>query len=128
MSSRASTTLHGPTLVGPDTTHHGSAGRDRHPALTILWHPDVRRVGERALLHASRLELSRLEPIFEPAAGEGAPLADPYISLDTASAIIVQAGQGVEIHPGDAKVPIKLEGAPLAARARISPEAIESGV
>ena len=63
------------------------------PALTILWHPDVRRVGERALLArlgrpGGEVELSRLEPLFaapedirrpDPL-GHPAPLIDPHIS------------------------------------------------
>ena len=129
MSSRLSTTLHGPTLVGPDTTHHGTASGDRRPALTIVWHPDIRRVGERALLEPRRTPISRLEPIFAGGgAEEGTSLADPYVSYRDPSATIVQLGQGVEIHPGAARVPLKLEGAALNARAVISPEAIESGV
>jgi len=44
--------------------------RTRLPALTILYHPDFHRVGERALLTAllegRTVHLSRLEPSFAP--------------------------------------------------------------
>src|SRR3954466_14017522 len=59
--------------------------RVRHAALTILYHPDVRRGGERAILGGSRLHrpvsLSRLEPTFEPPGRSGArPLLDRCIN------------------------------------------------
>jgi two-component system nitrogen regulation response regulator GlnG len=59
--------------------------RSRYPALTILYHPDLRRVGERAilsgLLAGGQVLLSRLEPGFEtPHHGEVRPLLDRGIS------------------------------------------------
>ncbi|HEX6903089.1 MAG TPA: sigma 54-interacting transcriptional regulator [Thermoanaerobaculia bacterium] len=57
----------------------------RMPALTVLAHPDVRRVGERVLLpdlvSGRPAELSRLEPRFaQPWGGPVRPLADPHLS------------------------------------------------
>lgn len=57
----------------------------RLPALTILAHPDPRRVGERVLLpglvSAGHVVLSRLTPRFgPPGGGEARPLADPHLS------------------------------------------------
>jgi two-component system nitrogen regulation response regulator GlnG len=59
--------------------------RARYPALTILYHPDIRRVGERAvlsgLLAGRHVPLSRLEPGFEPPPQGGArPLLDRGVS------------------------------------------------
>jgi DNA-binding NtrC family response regulator len=59
--------------------------RSRYPALTILYHPDLRRVGERAilsgLLAGRHVPLSRLEPGFEtPYQGNARPLLDRGIS------------------------------------------------
>ena len=59
--------------------------RSRYPALTILYHPDLRRVGERAilsgLLTGQQVLLSRLEPSFEkPQPGDARPLLDRGIS------------------------------------------------
>ncbi len=59
--------------------------RSRYPALTILYHPDLRRVGERAILSgllAGRdVPLSRLEPSFEtPHQSNARPLLDRGIS------------------------------------------------
>jgi two-component system nitrogen regulation response regulator GlnG len=59
--------------------------RARYPALTILYHPDIQRVGERVilsgLLPGGNLPLSRLEPKFEAPYQSGArPLLDRCIS------------------------------------------------
>ena len=57
----------------------------RVPALTVLAHPDLRRVGERVLLPAlasgRTVPLSRLSPLFAQPGDEAArPLADPHLS------------------------------------------------
>jgi len=57
----------------------------RVAALTVLAHPDLRRVGERVLLPAlgsgRTVALSRLSPLFAQPGGDGArPLADPHLS------------------------------------------------
>ncbi|HEY0515182.1 MAG TPA: sigma-54 dependent transcriptional regulator [Thermoanaerobaculia bacterium] len=56
----------------------------RVPVLTILAHPDLRRVGERVLLPAlssgRMVPLSRLAPLFAQPDGEARPLADPHLS------------------------------------------------
>ena len=61
------------------------AGRVEVPALTVLFHPDVRRVGERLLLTelaASRTAvLTRTEPEFATPDGiPRGPLSDPHLS------------------------------------------------
>ncbi len=57
----------------------------RVPALTVLAHPDLRRVGERVLLpgltSGRTVPLSRLTPLFAlPGGGLERPLADPFLS------------------------------------------------
>ncbi len=63
--------------------------RERHrarlPALTILYHPDPRRVGERVLLHelatGISVALSRTRPRFSaPGESSGRPLEDVFLS------------------------------------------------
>ncbi len=74
-------------LEVPDGKFVERRGRSRMrvPALTILFHPDVRRAGERlwlsSLLSDEAVGVSRLGPAFV-ASGEdrGRPLADPYLS------------------------------------------------
>ena len=55
------------------------------PGLTILCHPDVDRIGERAVLQdlasGRQVALSRLEPLFAaPGSSVRRPLADPFLS------------------------------------------------
>ena len=59
--------------------------RSRVPALTIVYHPEVRRVGERALLdglmEGKPVQLSRLEPGFAPPGqADRRPLSDRHLS------------------------------------------------
>ena len=67
------------TLTGTGTVDF------RVPGLTILWHPDTRRIGELAplpgLTAGQEMELSRREPSFGmPRISTLRPLADPYLS------------------------------------------------
>ncbi|HEY6324375.1 MAG TPA: sigma 54-interacting transcriptional regulator [Thermoanaerobaculia bacterium] len=74
----------------PEPVVRGGASEAPVPGLTVLWHPDLARVGERALLTglASGREesISRNTPAFaatEPpleAGAEARPLADPFLS------------------------------------------------
>src|SRR5664279_6656004 len=71
------------TLTG--TTQSAiSASLPAAPALTILWHPDPRRVGAMLLLsevgRGHTHQLSRLSPVFPHYAEMHAPLDDPFLS------------------------------------------------
>jgi two-component system, NtrC family, nitrogen regulation response regulator GlnG len=74
--------------LGTDTTQEKVQDELRSltvPGLTVLGHPDLQRIGERAALlelgsDAESL-LSRGEPRFaQPGSGSGLPLADPHLS------------------------------------------------
>ncbi|HEY0781608.1 MAG TPA: sigma-54-dependent Fis family transcriptional regulator, partial [Thermoanaerobaculia bacterium] len=75
------------------------------PALTVLAHPDVRRVGERVLLPAlssgRAVPLSRLAPLFAQAGEAARPLADPHLSR-----------QPFQLRPGEAPGSIRFEAGP----------------
>jgi two-component system nitrogen regulation response regulator GlnG len=75
--------LNASTAVGAPPPPQGA--EPRVPALTVLAHPDLRRVGERVLLPAlssgRAVPLSRLSPLFAQPGEEAArPLADPHLS------------------------------------------------
>jgi two-component system nitrogen regulation response regulator GlnG len=74
-----SDSLHGETL--PPLSTDSAPGRGL-PCLTIAYHPDLSRVGERFVIEGGGdLELSRLAPIFEQVRGVLArPLADRRLS------------------------------------------------
>jgi two-component system nitrogen regulation response regulator GlnG len=120
----------------PQSASRLSFGFLLSPGLTILWHPEVGRVGEQAALpalSAGRPELlSRREPTFGPP-GEPAsrPLADPYVSR---SPIRIEPGAtpgSLRINPGEAGTPLAIFGEPIHSQGEpreISAEEIERGV
>src|SRR6185503_14045109 len=81
------------TLVPPPVARTTA---DSVLAATILYHPDVSRIGEVARLDGAELELSRTSPELTPVAG-GAPrpIADRYVSR--APVKITRAGDGIRL-------------------------------
>src|SRR5438045_62567 len=84
---------------------------NRLPALTLLYHPQLERIGERALLSdwspGTALSLSRTEPSFGPSA---APLTDPFISRNP---VRISPGDGAWVMTADASAAATAEGHPL---------------
>src|SRR5918992_4363946 len=85
------------------------------PALTVLFHPDVRRVGEWAVLHESLLGretlVSRLHPEFSaPGRIAGEPLADRYLSRQPLR-FGPAAGGGVILSIGESRTRVEVDGA-----------------
>jgi len=83
METHESTAQISPGLPLPRERRHRS--RARLPALTILYHPDLSRVGECArlpeLARGSEVLISRTEPDFAaPVQGLPLPLGNPYLS------------------------------------------------
>ncbi len=84
------------------------------PTLTILFHPQVLRVGARAYLgqivRGQEARLSRLEPDFEQP-GSQAPLNDPYLSRRPIRFLPVPGG--IEIRLDEGHTRIALNGEPV---------------
>jgi DNA-binding NtrC family response regulator len=98
-------------------------------ALTVLFHPRIERVGERALIGGlSRLdaEVSRLSPRFSRE-GEGAPLEDGYVSRKPLR-LVGEGAAGVRLDASETSMTVRVEGAPLAGVCRIEARALERGV
>ena len=91
-------TLMPPPTAGP---HAGSV-----LALTILYHPDVTRVGDRAELAGGEVEVSRTTPVFGTRA-----LEDRYVSRSPIK--LVRTSDGVRIDAG-AATRCAANGRPLA--------------
>jgi len=93
------------------------------PALTILWHPDVSRVG--AMFSFADVErgqsvaLSRNLPVFPVYADTPAPLGDPFLSRQPCLQL-TRRSDGVEVAPAGADCSIRLDGKPLHAKAVLS--------
>ncbi|HEY4595682.1 MAG TPA: sigma-54 dependent transcriptional regulator [Thermoanaerobaculia bacterium] len=106
--------------------------RVRHAALTILYHPDVRRGGERAILGGLApgrpVSLSRLEPTFEPPYRSGArPLLDRCISRSPLLVTREQSG-AVTLALRGSRTRLVVEGVPIPQERTCTPEEIERGV
>jgi len=99
------------------------------PALTILFHPQVRRVGARAYLgqtvRGQEARLSRLEPDFEQP-GSREPLNDPYLSRRPIRFLPVPGG--IEVRLDEGHMRISLNGQPVDGSRVLSPAEIREGV
>jgi hypothetical protein len=108
---------------GPDDSLTGSSGFPSIPALTIIWHPDLDRVGQIApltsLLESGVVHLSRDQPIFlPPGSTAGEPLDHRGISLQLEASISkrgISAALGATVFPR--KKPASREVVPRTRRA-----------
>ena len=100
----------------------------RTPALTILYHPDVTRVGEQARLTLEPdAVLSRAEPLFcAPGRTEREPLADPHLSRR--GFIMARAAGGVRLALGESAMTLHVDGEPLRAARDFDEGALDRGV
>jgi two-component system, NtrC family, nitrogen regulation response regulator GlnG len=102
------------------------------PGLTILGHPQVQRVGERAALldlsSGREMLLSRTEPEFSPP-GELAPrpLAVPYLSRRP-WLLRPAAGGGVTLLRGDSPMSLAANDEPVGSEASFSAAEVDRGV
>ena len=100
------------------------------PSLTVVFHPDTRRIGGCArlvdLLDGRGAAVSRLEPVFmDPGALSGEPLA--HRSVSRRKLLFEPRGDGVRLQR-EAGVGVSVSGAALAAPRDLSAEEIERGV
>ncbi len=104
----------------------------RVPALTLLWHADLERVGERAWLpeleEGRGATVSRLEPSFGPPAGRGEPrpLADPGVSRQPLH--LEPSPDGVVISSPPDLPPVEIDGERLHADRVLSHPELDRGV
>ncbi len=101
------------------------------PTLTILYHPELSRVGDRAELPCLALghpaSLSRVEPLFRSGSVDAPkPLADPALSRSPLTLSL--HGGSLRIEMGNHRTRVLLAGAPLDRGADIPKEALERGV
>lgn len=101
------------TTLDPGSVH-SVASVQRVIALTIVAHPDLARVGQRALLSqlAARetVRLSRVEPEFRGATGEPQPLRDAYLSRDAVALSVDPGGLRVDCRQTSMSISVDGEG------------------
>jgi hypothetical protein len=104
------------------------------PALTIVWHPNLERVGQIALLEtlivgSGVVHLSRSEPDFlVPGLDEGQPLAHPAIGRREAPALDIRYEKGFKLERRDQGIEVQVNLEPLAGSRNLSPEEVRAGV
>jgi two-component system nitrogen regulation response regulator GlnG len=110
------------------------------PALTLLAHPDLDRIGDRAVLGELAcgrvVELSRLAPRFlSPHSGAGEPLRDRYLSRSpwTLEAVADDGdsdhgGAGIRLSRRGSPMELRLDGRPVESEAIVPPADLARGV
>ncbi len=101
------------------------------PGLTILHHPDFRRIGDRValpeLLSGRAVLLSRLEPeLATPGEGSPRPLADSHLSR-TPIRLSAARGEHLAIERGDHRGRVSVDGAALEDRHLVALTQLDSG-
>ncbi|HWN68268.1 MAG TPA: sigma 54-interacting transcriptional regulator, partial [Haliangium sp.] len=117
-----------------DDCGHGAAiPMPAVPALTILYHPRLRRMGERLLMKellvsGHDVEISRLAPCFtSPRMQSGTPLGEKRISRDPFR-LRRAADGGIDIVRGESRTRISIDGADLGEQRHVSPEELKRGL
>ena len=100
------------------------------PALTVSWHTDPSRVGDRAVLwpQHGKVEVSRSAPLFDDvSSGASRPLAEPTVSR---SPVVEVTGRdnGVVVSRRHPSLKIRLGGADLTQPAALSEAQLDDGV
>ncbi|HYO14257.1 MAG TPA: sigma 54-interacting transcriptional regulator [Thermoanaerobaculia bacterium] len=102
------------------------------PVLTLLFHPDLRRVGDRVVLSEIPLGrealVGRQEPEFcRPGSATGGPLADRHVSRHPLRFQPAPQG-GVVLHVGESRTRVTADGDPVLTARELSAAEVERGV
>jgi two-component system, NtrC family, nitrogen regulation response regulator GlnG len=108
------------------------AGPETVPVLSILYHPDLARVGERLVLSdlasSPGVLLSRTGPDFVGASRDaGAPLADRNLSRNPIRLSALEDG-GVRVELGECRTRVAVRGAPLDGAVDLTASEVRRGV
>ena len=96
--------------------------------LTIVWHPDPGRVGQRALVPATGVELGRFAPAFSrPGEVGAAPLWHSCLSRDPTALQPTKDG-GLRIVPSRGRMRVEIDGHPTDTEITLVPERLDAGV
>jgi len=117
----------------PETLTRLSLDSIQVPGLTVLYHPDLQRIGERVALTglaAGREELlSRREPLFsQPGQGYVHPLGDLYLSRSPIRLAAGGAPGTVLLDCRETSMPVLVDGEPVSGVRELSAAEVERGV
>jgi DNA-binding NtrC family response regulator len=97
--------------------------------LTIVWHPDLDRVGEQCIGTSSDgvLELSRFLPLFKRPQSDGISLGHGGISR-AALKIVRNESDAIEIQPPASRMVVEINGIEIYEPIRLAREQVDAGV
>lgn len=111
------------------TLSASEAGASRLLALTVLWHPERRRVGEQFVAAPSSLSvvLNRYAPMFARPGGALLPLGERCIARDGLQ-LLRDGNDDVQFVPPASRMSVELDGVLLSAPVTLAAARIEAGV
>ncbi|HEX4960686.1 MAG TPA: sigma 54-interacting transcriptional regulator [Thermoanaerobaculia bacterium] len=118
---------------GPGYGERRQRARSRIPALTIIYHPEIRRVGERAILEGlsdgQPVQLSRLEPGFAPPGqADRRPLGDRHLSRSPLRLTSIRNDGALQLSLGESRIRVLADGSPVYESYVFTPDDVERGV
>jgi len=98
-------------------------------ALTVLWHPDLARIGEQYLQPASdgTVEVSRFFPLFARPGRDGLGLGHGGVSRQPLR-LARETGGRLSVTPPDSRMTVEVNGVEIAVPALLEPAQLDSGV
>jgi DNA-binding NtrC family response regulator len=120
------------TTLGSQGTATAATGDAATVALTVLYHPHLERVGDRAVLRdlstGRAVPVSRTEPAFAPPGrGAGEPLLDEHLSRNPLQ-FVAMAGGGVRLDAGDSGTAVVVRGQRVRGSVAFTAEQVRRGV
>jgi DNA-binding NtrC family response regulator len=120
------------TTITSQGTATGADGDTSSIALTVLYHPHLERVGDRAVLDGLSSRgvalLSRMEPLFSPPDhAEGEPLLEEHLSRKPLR-FIAREGGDVWLEIGDSAMAVMVRGRRVRSSIGFTGEQIREGV
>ena len=119
-------------------THTESAAWNRLPeqlrilGLTVLYHPDLQRVGDRTLLEGVEAgrqdEVSRHAPVFAPPGASSSPRPLEDGRLSRTPIVLRGDGDGVTIDRASSSTALMVDGEQIEKQVTIPREALQAGV
>ncbi len=111
------------TVVASPSSSGDHDGRARsQPALTVLWHRDVRRIGECDVLDGTgEVQISRKTAPFDSTADVVLSSREPFMA-------IIDRGGPIEVRPCPSKTNVVVDGARLDGARVFSEEQVRAGV
>ncbi|MES2824043.1 MAG: sigma 54-interacting transcriptional regulator [Pseudomonadota bacterium] len=94
--------------------------------LTIVWHPDLSRIGDQAIMVQTTIDLSRLQPVFSSPEKNGTGL--DYAGISREAIRIARDKEGVLLAVPTSRMVVESNGQEIQGQQYLSHEQITAGV